>query len=108
MNIELLPPDVNRSQRTFSVHQGQILFGLGAVKGLGDAAIEAIAEARAERSFQSLFDFCARMDLRKLNKRLVEALIKCGAMDGFNVSRACLCARSGRRSVRAASGACWK
>ncbi len=92
MNIQLLPPDVNRSERTFSVHQGKILFGLGAVKGLGDAAIEAISAGREQRSFQSLYDFCARMDLRKLNKRLVEALIKCGAMDGFNHSRAALCA----------------
>jgi DNA polymerase-3 subunit alpha len=92
MNIELLPPDVNRSERNFSVPEGKILFGLGAVKGLGDAAIEAVVQARAERPFRSLFDFCQRMDLRKLNKRLVEALIKCGAMDGFNHSRACLCA----------------
>jgi len=90
MNIELLPPDVNRSERAFSVPEGKILFGLGAVKGLGDAAIEAIVEARAERPFGSLYDFCARMDLRKLNKRLVEALIKCGAMDGFGATRASL------------------
>ncbi|MBW1807018.1 MAG: DNA polymerase III subunit alpha [Deltaproteobacteria bacterium] len=92
MGIEILPPDVNRSERTFSVEHGKILFGLGAVKGLGDAAIEVICQARSKLPFSTLFDFCLRLDLRKVNKRLVEVLIKSGAMDGFKASRASLCA----------------
>jgi DNA polymerase-3 subunit alpha len=92
LGIAVLSPDVNRSMRTFSVSDGNILFGLGAVKGLGDAAIDAIVAARAEGPFCSLFDFCSRMDTRKLNKRLVEALVKSGGLDGFGHSRAALAA----------------
>ncbi|MBN2496076.1 MAG: DNA polymerase III subunit alpha [Deltaproteobacteria bacterium] len=90
MGIGILPPDVNRSERRFSVHEGKILFGLGAVKGLGDSAIELILEGREQGDYGSLYDFCSRMDTRKVNKRLVEALIKSGAMDGFGASRASL------------------
>jgi len=92
MGIEILPPDVNRSQRRFSVADGKILFGLGAVKGLGDTAIETICQAREERPFSSLFDLCARVDLRKVNKRLVDVLIKSGALDTLGAGRACQCA----------------
>jgi DNA polymerase-3 subunit alpha len=92
MEIEILAPDVNRSEKKFSVDSGKILFGLGAVKGVGDAAIDAICEARKEKPYSSLFDFCSRSDLRKINKRLVEAAIKSGAMDSFGASRAAMCA----------------
>jgi DNA polymerase-3 subunit alpha len=62
-------------------------FGLGAVKNVGSGAIEAIIEARAEGSFKSLYDFCERVDLRKVNKRVIESLIKCGAFDSTGAAR---------------------
>ena len=118
MGITVLPPDVNESQIDFSVvynpddaadvarlrhkpvcYNGQahdpmgpkIRFGLGAIKGVGTAAVEAVLEARkgepgpdgrtTERPFVDLFDFCARVDLRRVNKSVVEALVQCGAFD---------------------------
>ncbi|MGL4208795.1 MAG: DNA polymerase III subunit alpha, partial [Candidatus Adiutrix sp.] len=77
----VLPPDVNDSGYKFTVAEGVIRFGLGAVKGLGQAAIEAIMEAREEGPFTSLFDFCERVDTQKVNRRVIESLIKCGAFD---------------------------
>ncbi|HEY7725804.1 MAG TPA: DNA polymerase III subunit alpha [Anaeromyxobacteraceae bacterium] len=94
--IEVLPPDVNESELAFrampappgSAEKGRIRFGLGAVRGLGEAAVEAVLAARAEGGpFQSLFDFCARIDGRKINKKVVEALVKCGAFDFEGVPR---------------------
>ncbi|MDR2366854.1 MAG: DNA polymerase III subunit alpha [Deltaproteobacteria bacterium] len=79
--IEVLPPDVNTSSYGTSVKDGKIVFGLGAIKGVGQGAIEAIIEAREAKPFVDLFDFCDRVEGKKLNKRVVEALIKCGAMD---------------------------
>ncbi len=92
MGIQLLPPDVNRSVRDFSVLDDQILLGLGAVKSVGDTAIQTIVACRTERPFCSLFDFTERVDLHKVNKRVVEALVKCGAFDSLNTSRASLIA----------------
>jgi DNA polymerase-3 subunit alpha len=81
MGIEILPPDVNLSDHEFIVVEGNIRFGLDAVKGVGYAAVEAIKEARHEGGpFQSIWDFCARVDPRAVNKRAIEALIKCGAL----------------------------
>lgn len=88
MGVEVLPPDINESDRTFTVHDGQIRFGLGAVKGAGSAAIEAILAARQETPFLSLSDFCERVDLRKVNKKVAEALVKCGAFDSMGGHRA--------------------
>jgi len=88
MDIEVLPPDINASERSFTVHNGQIRFGLGAVKGAGGAAIEAIQQAREEGGFESLSDFCERVDLRRVNKKVVEALVKCGAFDSLGGHRA--------------------
>ena len=79
--LPVLPPDVNESGYKFSVAGNSIRFGLGAVKGLGAAAIEAIIEARQEGPFTSLFDFCERVDTQKVNRRVIESLIKCGAFD---------------------------
>jgi DNA polymerase-3 subunit alpha len=80
MGIEILPPDVNLSDHEFIVVDGNIRFGLDAVKGVGHAAVEAIKAARAEGGeFRSIWDFCARVDPRAVNKRAIEALIKCGA-----------------------------
>jgi DNA polymerase-3 subunit alpha len=85
MNIDLLPPDVNAGQYKFTVNDNnQIVYGIGAVKGVGEGPIEAIIEARqADGPFIDLFDFCARLDLKKTNKRVLEKLIKSGAMDAL-------------------------
>jgi DNA polymerase-3 subunit alpha len=89
MEIAILPPDINESSRDFTVHEKDIRFGLGAVKGVGGAAVEAIVEARkVDGTFGSLHDFCERVDLRRVNKRVVEALIKCGAFDSLQKKRA--------------------
>ncbi|MBU1399254.1 MAG: DNA polymerase III subunit alpha [Proteobacteria bacterium] len=79
--IQVLPPDINESEREFSVSGQKIRFGLVAVKNVGEGAIEAVIEARNEKKFSSIFDFCERVDLKKVNKRVVESLIKCGAFD---------------------------
>ncbi len=87
--IEVLPPDVNESHHDFSVIKGKIRFGLGAVKNVGDGAIEVIIAAREKSGpFEDLFDFCERIDLRKVNKRVIESLIKCGAFDSTGGMRA--------------------
>ncbi len=88
MGIEVLPPDINESSRTFTVHENSMRFGLGAVKGAGAAALEAIMESRKEAPFTSLHDFCERVDLRKVNKKVIEALVKCGALDSLAGKRA--------------------
>jgi DNA polymerase-3 subunit alpha len=83
--LEVLPPDVNESLWKFTVTEdGQVRFGLGAVRGVGAGAVQSIIEAReAGGSFGSLFDFLDRIDLRALNKRACEALIAAGALDSF-------------------------
>jgi len=79
--IQILPPDINKSDKAFAVTSAKIRFGLVAVKNVGESAIEAIVDARKEGTFSSLFDFCERVDLKKVNKRVIESLIKCGAFD---------------------------
>jgi len=88
MGIEVLPPDINASERSFTVHDKSIRFGLGAVKGVGSTALESIVEARQEAPYLSLHDFCERVNLQKVNKKVVEALIKCGALDSLGGKRA--------------------
>lgn len=92
MNIKILPPNINASDFYFFVKEGQIIYGLGAIKGVGRAAVENILSVRENKPFQDLFDFCRRVDLRKANKRVIEALIKSGAMDSWGISRASLMA----------------
>ena len=88
MGIGVLPPDVNLSDHEFVVVDGDIRFGLDAVKGLGHAAVEAIKAAREEGgAFTSLWDFCARVDPRCANKKAIEALVKCGAFSSTGDSR---------------------
>ena len=88
MGIEILPPDVNESDHEFMVVDGNIRFGLDAVKGVGYAAVEAIKRAREEDGdFTSLWDFCERVDARTVNKRSIEALIKCGAFGSTGATR---------------------
>jgi len=101
MGVEILAPDINGSDTDFKVayasadgtwkaprgsrlkdkYQPMIRFGLGAVRGVGDAALEAVFEAREQGPFKDLFDFCSRVDARKLNRGVLEALVQCGAFD---------------------------
>jgi DNA polymerase-3 subunit alpha len=92
-NIRVLPPDVNSSGYAFSpVDEQTIAYGLGAIKGTGQAAIENIVKAREQGAFKDLFDFCRRVDKRIVNRRTVEALIRAGAFDRLNDHRASLMA----------------
>ncbi|MBV9838212.1 MAG: DNA polymerase III subunit alpha [Solirubrobacterales bacterium] len=88
MGISILPPDVNLSDHEFVVVDGNIRFGLDAVKGVGYQAVEAIKRARVEGGpFRDLWDFCSRVDNRTVNKKSIEALIKCGALGSTGASR---------------------
>jgi len=86
--VQVLPPDINESDKEFTVIGSKIRFGLVAVKNVGEGAIEFIIDARKEGRFSSLFDFCERVDLKKANKRVIESLIKCGAFDSTGANRA--------------------
>ncbi|HMW49830.1 MAG TPA: DNA polymerase III subunit alpha, partial [Cellvibrionaceae bacterium] len=82
MGIALLPPDVNRGEFHFTVDErDNIIYGLGAIKGLGEGPVDNIIAARKDGPFLNLFDFCARVDVRKVNKRALEALVRSGALD---------------------------
>jgi DNA polymerase III subunit alpha len=88
MGIEVLPPDVNESGHDFVVVEGNIRFGLDAVKNVGAAAVDAIIEAREGGGpFRSIWDFCERVDCRSVNKKAIESLIKCGAFDSTGATR---------------------
>ncbi|MFO7885125.1 MAG: DNA polymerase III subunit alpha, partial [Desulfobacteraceae bacterium] len=87
-DIDVLVPDVNESEAVFTVGDNAIRFGLAAVKNVGQGAIESIVEARNnDGPFVSLFDFCERVNLGKVNKRVLESLIKCGALDSVKCRR---------------------
>ena len=93
LNIHILPPDVNESQKNFTVVEGGIRFGLAAIKNVGETAVESIIETRIQSgSFRSFFEFCHRIDLRKVNKRMLEGLIKAGAFDSTGARRSQLMA----------------
>jgi DNA polymerase-3 subunit alpha len=85
--LQVLPPDANQSELDFSVVDGKIRFGLGAIKGVGASAIEAIMAARQNGPFKGLFDFGERVDLKRVNRKILEALIKAGAFDFTQVAR---------------------
>ena len=91
MGIKLLPPDINKSGLVFEAMEidGQevVMFGMGAIKGAGDIAINSIIEARGDEAFKDLSDFVSRIDSTKVNKKVIESLIKSGALDGFGYSR---------------------
>ena len=87
MGIEVLPPDVNSSDHDFVVSEKAIRFGLDAVKNVGHAAVEAILRAREDSPIASIWDFCERVDSRAVNKRAIECLIKCGALDSTGATR---------------------
>ncbi len=90
MGLTVLPPDVNAGEYMFTVNdEDQIVFGLGAVKGVGEGPVEAIVNGRNEGGpYQDLFDFCARVNLKKMGRRVIEALIKSGALDALGPNRA--------------------
>jgi DNA polymerase-3 subunit alpha len=94
MKIFLGAPDINHSQLEFSAinkdGQDQILFGLGAIKGVGEAAVESILEARTEGEFKDIQDFINRIEPQKVNKRVIECIIKAGGLDSFGYSRRAL------------------
>jgi DNA polymerase-3 subunit alpha len=87
MGIEVLPPDVNSSDHSFVVSEKAIRFGLDAVKNVGHAAVEAILRARDDAPIASIWDFCERVDSRAVNKRAIECLVKCGALDSTGATR---------------------
>ncbi|MBI5179027.1 MAG: DNA polymerase III subunit alpha [Nitrospinae bacterium] len=91
LGIKVLPPDINQSGTGFTVSGETIVFGLTAVKGVGLAAVEMIAGTRESGGpFKSFLDFTARIDLRQVNRRVLEALIKCGAFDSLHKNRAAI------------------
>ncbi|AMG30002.1 DNA polymerase III subunit alpha [Grimontia hollisae] len=94
MKLTILPPDVNAGLYRFNVNEkGEIVYGIGAIKGVGEAPIENIIKAREEGGyFRDLFDFCARIDTKKVNKRVIEKLIQSGAMDRLGPHRAAMMA----------------
>lgn len=114
MGIPVLGPDINESETDFSVSGNKIRFGLGAVKGVGEAAVAAMLEARqgdGSGPFASFYDFIERVDSKRVNKKVIEALVKCGAFDSFCRPRAQLletieraCDRAAARQREAASG----
>jgi DNA polymerase-3 subunit alpha len=86
--IEVLPPDINESDHDFTVVDDRIRFGLAAVKNVGEAALDSIIEERlADGPYKSLEDFCCRVDLRRVNRRVLESLIKAGAFDSLGLKR---------------------
>ncbi|MGC8925268.1 MAG: DNA polymerase III subunit alpha [Calditerrivibrio sp.] len=87
MGIKVLPPTINKSSKDFIIDENSIRFGLGAIKNVGFAAIESIVQAREKGEFKSIYDFCSRVDLRTVNKRVVESLIKTGVFDEFGKKR---------------------
>ncbi len=88
MGIEVLPPDVNESGHDFVVTGGNIRFGLDAVKNVGAAAVDAVIAAReADGPFTSIWDFCERVDCQRVNKKAIESLVRCGALDSTGATR---------------------
>lgn len=94
MKLTVVPPHVDHSSFKFDVNDaGDIVYGLGAIKGLGEGPIDAIVEARRDgKPFKDLFEFCKRVDLKKLNRRALEALVRAGGLDGLGPDRAVMMA----------------
>ncbi len=93
LGIKVLGPDVNESRKNFAVVDGGIRFGMAAIKNVGEGAVESVIAIRSETGhFKSFFDFCRRVDLHKVNKRMLEGLIKAGAFDSFGAKRSQLMA----------------
>jgi DNA polymerase-3 subunit alpha len=92
MRLKVDPPAINRSEHRFTIaDEGTVVYGLGAIKGVGEAAIEAVLQARREGGpFRTIWDLSRRIDLQKANRRVLEALIRAGALDGLGENRATL------------------
>lgn len=92
LGLEVLPPQINSSSYIFNaVNETQISYGLGAVKGVGQGVVETIVSERvAHGNYENLYDFCRRLDMRKVNKRVLEAMVKSGALDQLGENRATL------------------
>ncbi|RUQ95689.1 DNA polymerase III subunit alpha [Legionella septentrionalis] len=91
MNLTILPPSINRSDYHFTtLDDTTIVYGLGAIKGVGEAAIQILVDERSKGLYEGLFSVCQRLDMRKANRRVLEALIKSGAMDEWGIERAVL------------------
>jgi len=106
MEVEVLPPDVNEGQVTFApARDGKVIrFGLAAIKGVGEIAVQSILAAREQGGkFKSLAELCERVDTRTVNRKVLEALIKSGACDSFGMTRAAMFAAIDRTLMRAAS-----
>jgi DNA polymerase-3 subunit alpha len=90
MKLSICPPDINISDYRFTVNeQGQIVYGIGAIKGVGENAIDdLLSERKANGPYAGLYDLCKRVDLRKVNRRVLEALIRAGALDSIDPNRA--------------------
>src|SRR5206468_3964740 len=88
LGFPVQPPNINRGLSDFTVNDGQIVFGLVAIKGVGRGAVEEIVRARQQGKFKDLFDFCERVDLKIVSKAAIEKLIKAGAFDCFGARRA--------------------
>ena len=87
-NVQVLGPDINYSERSFAVQGDAIRFGLGGIKNVGDNAIDTLIQERnMHGTYESLVDFCRRVNSKVVNKRLLESLIRCGAMDSFEENR---------------------
>lgn len=91
LGIEVLPPELNESDLYFTAHDGQIRFGLGAIKNIGQGAVAGILAARGRRPFESFVDFCRRVDPRQVNREVLETLIKAGVFDRFATRKGLLC-----------------
>jgi len=87
MGIRVSPPDVNQSDFKFTAFEGSIVYGLGAVRGIGEGPVAAITSERKRSNFVDLQDFCNRVDLRRANKKVIEALVRSGSMDGLAPSK---------------------
>jgi DNA polymerase-3 subunit alpha len=91
LGIEILPPDINRSEKFFTVSEGKILYGFMGIKNMGSAAVDEILQARREGGpFASLYDLLDRVDLKTVNRKVVETGIQCGLFDGLSKNRAAL------------------
>lgn len=91
MGIKILPPDINLSDKNFSVEKKDIVYGLVGIKNIGEAAVDEIIRSRKESSvFESFLDFLYKVDLRVVNRKVIESLIKCGVFDQFGINRATL------------------
>lgn len=91
MGVQVRPPDINKSHKYFSVVEGNVVFGLVGIKNVGSAAVDAIlSERTAGGPYRSFVDFLERVDLRAINRKVIETLIQSGAFDGFDLNRATL------------------